>query len=320
VCTLIDFIGVKSNYLLFYLWGGNKMAEYENIIYETKDAAGGKVAYVILNRPERLNALSRPLLAEFELAMNEAAKDDEVRCIIIKGNGRGFSAGYDMNVQTTGRSGERPAIESTLADGPAQMYRRAIWNNPKPVIAQVHSFTLAGGGQLACHCDITVAADNALFGYPPVRYGSVMMPMVWPELVGMKKAKEMAFTGTMIDAEEALKLNLVSQVVPTEELEERVWKLANTISKLPPASTQINKMAINHYYEQQGLFESMTFASHLTNISYSASPEVLPRGIQDVNRITEEQGMRAGFQFMNEQYLDEDELARTQMARPDRQP
>ena len=144
--------------------------------------------------------------------------------------------------------------------------------------------------------------------------------MVWPELVGMKKAKEMAFTGTMIDAEEALKLNLVSQVVPTEELEERVWKLANTISKLPPASTQINKMAINHYYEQQGLFESMTFASHLTNISYSASPEVLPRGIQDVNRITEEQGMRAGFQFMNEQYLDEDELARTQMARPDRQP
>ena len=184
----------------------------------------------------------------------------------------------------------------------------------------MHSFTLAGGGQLACHCDITIAADNALFGYPPVRYGSVMMPMVWPELVGMKKAKEMAFTGTMIDAQEALDLKLITRVVPTEELDDKVWELANTISKLPPASTHINKMAINHYYEQQGLFTSMTFASHLTNIAYSSSPEVMPRGIQDVNRVTNESGMRAGFQFMNEQYLDEDELARSQMARPDRQP
>tara|TARA_B100000686_G_scaffold50403_1_gene54100 strand:+ start:1528 stop:2418 length:891 start_codon:yes stop_codon:yes gene_type:complete len=296
------------------------MADYENILYETKDAAGGQVAYITLNRPERLNALSRPLLAELELALNEGKNDENVRCIVIKGAGRGFSAGYDMNVQTTGRGGERPAIESTTADGPAQMYRRAIWDNPKPIIAQVHSFTLAGGGQLACHCDITIAADNALFGYPPVRYGSVMMPMVWPELVGMKKAKEMAFTGTMIDAQEALDLKLITRVVPTEELDDKVWELANTISKLPPASTHINKMAINHYYEQQGLFTSMTFASHLTNIAYSSSPEVMPRGIQDVNRVTNESGMRAGFQFMNEQYLDEDELARTQMARPDRQP
>ena len=296
------------------------MADYENIIYETRAAAGGDVAYITLNRPERLNALSRPLLAELELAFNEARDDDNVRCIVIKGAGRGFSAGYDMNVQTTGRDGPRPAIEPTLGDGPAKMYRRAIWDNPKPIIAQVHSFTLAGGGQLVCHCDITIAADNALFGYPPVRYGSVMMPMVWPELIGMKKAKQMAFTGTMIDAEEALKIGLVTEVVPTEELDERVWKLANTISKLPPASTQLNKMAINHYYEQQGLFESMTFASHLTNISYSAPPDVIPHGLQDVNRVTAESGMRAGFQFMNEQYIEEDAVAQSQMARPNREP
>ena len=97
-------------------------------------------------------------------------------------------------------------MDAVLEDGPANMYRRSIWGNPKPVIAQVHSFTLAGGGQLACHCDITIAADNALFGYPPVRYASMMMPMVWPELVGMKKAKLMAFTGSMITADDALRL------------------------------------------------------------------------------------------------------------------
>jgi enoyl-CoA hydratase len=297
------------------------MANYENVIYETRPAAQGTVAYITLNRPERLNALSRPLLADLEQALNEARDDENVRCIVIKGAGRAFSAGYDMNVQTTGRAGPRPALESVLADGPTEMYKRAIWDNPKPVIAQVHSFTLAGGGHMACYCDITIAAENALFGYPPVRYASVMMGLVWPELVGMKKAKQMAFTGTMINAQEALRVGLVSEVVPTEELEERVWKLANTISKLPPASTRLNKMAINYYYDMQGLHQAMKFAGHLTSISYAASPEDLPHGLQDVNRVTAQQGMRAGFQYMNEQYVEEDAaVAGDQMARPSRAP
>ena len=296
------------------------MTNFENIIYETRDAAEGQVAYITLNRPERLNALSRPLLAELEVALNDAAADDNVRCIVIKGAGRGFSAGYDMNVQTTGRGGGRPALDAVLEDGAANMYRRSIWGNPKPVIAQVHSFTLAGGGQLACHCDITIAADNALFGYPPVRYASMMMPMVWPELVGMKKAKLMAFTGSMITADDALRHGLVSDVVPTDDLDEHVWQLANTIAKLPPASTKLNKKAINFYYDRQGLFEAMEYASNLTAVTYSSSPEELPHGLQDVNRVTAEQGMRAGFQYMNDRFIEEDKVAQEQMARPNRAP
>ena len=296
------------------------MTNFENIIYETRDAAEGQVAYITLNRPERLNALSRALLVELEVALNEAAADDNVRCIVIKGAGRGFSAGYDMNVQTTGRGGGRPALDAVLEDGPANMYRRSIWGNPKPVIAQVHSFTLAGGGQLACHCDITIAADNALFGYPPVRYASMMMPMVWPELVGMKKAKLMAFTGSMITADDALRHGLVSDVVPADDLDEHVWQLANTIAKLPPASTKLNKKAINFYYDRQGLFEAMEYASHLTSVTYASSPEDLPHGLQDVNRVTAEQGMRAGFQYMNDRFIEEDKVAQEQMARPNRAP
>ncbi len=296
------------------------MTNFENIIYETRDAAEGQVAYITLNRPERLNALSRALLVELEVALNEAAVDDNVRCIVIKGAGRGFSAGYDMNVQTTGRGGGRPALDAVLEDGPANMYRRSIWGNPKPGIAQVHSFTLAGGGQLACHCDITIAADNALFGYPPVRYASMMMPMVWPELVGMKKAKLMAFTGSMITADDALRHGLVSDVVPADDLDEHVWQLANTIAKLPPASTKLNKKAINFYYDRQGLFEAMEYASHLTSVTYASSPEDLPHGLQDVNRVTAEQGMRAGFQYMNDRFIEEDKVAQEQMARPNRAP
>ena len=293
------------------------MADFENIIYEVEENTG----WITLNRPERLNALSRPLLAEVEEALNAARDDENVRAIVIKGAGRAFSAGYDMNVQTQGER-RRDALFSALSSSaPQDMYKRAIWDNPKPVIAQVHSFTLAGGGHLACHCDITIASDDALFGYPPVRYASVMMPLVWPELVGMKKAKQMAFTGSMITAQEALRVGLVSEVVPRDDLDDHVKTLAKTIAKLPPESTHLNKMAINNYYESQGLFQAIKFADHLTNISYAASPENLPYGLQDVNRVTAESGMRAGFQYMNERFVDEDNaVAAVQMARPSREP
>ena len=293
------------------------MVDFENIIYEVEENTG----WITLNRPERLNALSRPLLAEVEEALNAARDDENVRAIVIKGAGRAFSAGYDMNVQTQGER-RRDALFSALSSSaPQDMYKRAIWDNPKPVIAQVHSFTLAGGGHLACHCDITIASDDALFGYPPVRYASVMMPLVWPELVGMKKAKQMAFTGSMITAQEALRVGLVSEVVPRDDLDDHVKALAKTIAKLPPESTHLNKMAINNYYESQGLFQAIKFAGHLTNISYAASPEDLPYGLQDVNRVTAESGMRAGFQYMNERCVDEDNaVAAVQMARPSREP
>jgi enoyl-CoA hydratase/carnithine racemase len=277
------------------------------------------VAHITLNRPERLNALSRPLLQELGEALDGAAVDDEVGCIVIKGAGRAFSAGYDMNVQTEG-SLPRDALGMILGNHPTDMYKKSIWDNPKPVIAQVHSFTLAGGGQLACHCDITIAADDALFGYPPVRYASVMAYMIWPELVGMKKAKQLAFTGSMMNAQEALRTGLVSEVVPRDELDERVEALAATIAKVPPESTHLNKMAINNYYESQGMFQSFKYAEHLMYISYSAPADLLTHGLQDVDRVTAEQGMRAGFQYMNSGFEEEDLIAQGQMARPTRTP
>ena len=296
------------------------MADYENIIYELREAAGGNVAYITLNRPERLNALSRALLADLGSALEEADKDETVRCIVIRGAGRAFSAGYDMNVQSEGNL-PRDALTMITSDHPTTMYRRWIWGNRKPVIAQCHSFSLAGGGQLACHCDITIASDDALFGYPPARYASVATYMIWPELVGMKKMKQLAFTGNMMDAQEALRVGLVSEVVSRDELDDHVWTLANTISKLPPASTELNKRAINYYYESQGMFQAYEYAENLMYVSYAASPEDLPKGLQDVDRVTAEQGMRAGFQYMNDAFTEEDQaIAAEQMARPSRAP
>ncbi len=296
------------------------MADYENIIYELREAAGGNVAYITLNRPERLNALSRALLLDLGAGLKEAAQDETVRCIVIKGAGRAFSAGYDMNVQSEGAL-PRDAMTMIMSDHPTTMYREWIWNNPKPVIAQCHSFSLAGGGQLACHCDITIASEDALFGYPPARYASVATYMIWPELVGMKKAKQLAFTGNMMNAEDALRVGLVSEVVSRDDLDDYVWNLANTISKLPPASTTLNKRAINNYYESQGMFQAYDYAEHLMYVSYAATPEELPHGLQDVDRVTAEQGMRAGFQYMNDAFTDEDQaIAGEQMARPSRAP
>ncbi|MDP7619383.1 MAG: enoyl-CoA hydratase-related protein, partial [Dehalococcoidia bacterium] len=150
---------------------------------------------------------------------------------------------------------------------------------------------------------------------------SVMMGLLWPELTGMKKAKQLAFTGTMMTAQEALRVGLVSEVVPRADLDDYVRALAKTIAKVPPESTHLNKMAINNYYESQGLFQAIRYADDLTHISYAAAPEELKYGFQDVNRVTEVEGMRAGFQYMNDRFVDEDNaVAGEQMARPNREP
>ena len=169
------------------------MTDYENIIYELREAAGGNVAYITLNRPERLNALSRGLLADVGSALEEADKDETVRCIVIKGAGRAFSAGYDMNVQSEG---------NLPRDALTHDYQRPI---PRRCIA-------VGSGAIASRLSPSAihSASPAVASWPatvtspsrrttrssatrPARYASVATYMIWPELVGMKKIEAVGF-------------------------------------------------------------------------------------------------------------------------------
>ena len=222
------------------------MTNYENIIYEKKPP----IAYITLNRPDKLNALSMPLQLEVRDALWNAGWDDnEIRIVIIKGAGRAFCAGFDIS-EPRDRDGVQyraSLLKGKGLDGTA--FWDVFWDNPKPLIAQVHSFCLAGGMALASFCDLCICSADALFGYPFVRDGGPYMPAVWPWILGMRKTKELLYTGNLMDAQEAWRLGLVNKVVPNDKLEEEVNKLAQTIAKLPVVVNEYNKKLGNMAYD-----------------------------------------------------------------------
>ena len=168
--------------------------DYEDILYEV-DAP---LATITLNRPEKMNALRNVLRGELFHALRVAESDPQVSVIIIKGNGRCFSAGYDLGGGITPE--DLPDV-GPIVPGPAQWPRHLnagyflIWDLTKVVIAQAHGYCLAGGSELASYCDLFVVADDALIGYPPVRDMSPPDNCWFPWHLPMRKAKEMIFTG-----------------------------------------------------------------------------------------------------------------------------
>ncbi|MEE9249161.1 MAG: enoyl-CoA hydratase/isomerase family protein [Dehalococcoidia bacterium] len=289
--------------------------KYENIIVEKKGAIG----YLTLNRPGKMNALSPELITEFEEACYDFRDDGDIKAFVIKGAGRCFSAGYDMSGETEQTSKE--SVEIWGRDPhPDGVWWRCLWDNPKISIAQVHSFCLAGGGHIISHCDIAYCDDKALFGYPPVRYAATAPQMLWPLYIGLRKAMEYFLTGNMMPAAEAYRLGFVNKVVPEGQLEREVERLTRTISKVTPWALKLNKRAVHEFYELMGLRTAIRYSEDLGAISLGSSPQAIPHGYQAVNEVTAAQGMRAGFQYMNEAFLEEDAIGRSQMVRPDRKP
>ena len=207
--------------------------DYEDILYEV-DAP---LATITLNRPEKMNALRNQLRGELFHALRVAESDRDVSVIIIKGNGRCFSAGYDLG---GGIGAEDLPDVGPIVPGPAQWARHLnagyflIWDLSKVVIAQAHGYCLAGGSELASYCDLFVVADDALIGYPPVRDMSPPDNCWFPWHLPMRKAKEMIFTGDPLTGKQAAEYGLANYSVPADELEEFTTKLARRV-RLGPA-------------------------------------------------------------------------------------
>jgi enoyl-CoA hydratase len=223
-----------------------EIKEYENIIYEKKPP----VAYVTLNRPEKLNSLSMDLQLEVRDALEDAGwTDDEIRVIVLKGAGRGFSAGFDISGESGGDMVQRLARSRTGTKSfGASTWWDVFWNNPKPLIAQVHGFCIAGGCATATFCDLRICSEDALFGVPEIRIFGPYLQGMWPWIIGMTKARELLYTGNLMDAKEAYRLGLVNKIAPLEKLDEEVNKMARAIAKVPVAVVEYNKKLVNMAY------------------------------------------------------------------------
>ena len=275
--------------------------QYENIEYEKR----GAKAYVTLNRPDKLNALSPDLQLEVRHALEDAGwEDDDIRVIVLKAAGRAFSAGFDITTSPRANAVERRAKFLKGKSFSASGWWDVFWNNPKPIIAQIQGFCIAGGLATATFCDLRICSEDAKFGAPEIRTGGPYIPAVWPWVVGMTKARELLYTGNLIDAEEAKRLDLVNEVVPVEELDAAVERQATTIAKLPAATVEYNKKLINASYEMMGVRQVIERSMELEAIAL-ASRESSPE-IDEFNAIREKDGLKTALSWNAERFVDED--------------
>jgi enoyl-CoA hydratase len=217
------------------------------------DEPAPRVRRVTLNRPEKRNALNHALRGELITALREGDRDPDVRVQIVRGAGKCFSAGYEL-----GGGNEGQELPFFTAGGDGQWPRHVtegwmgIWDLAKPVIAQVHSYCLAGGSELATGCDLVYVAEDAQIGYPAVRFGVPDMQFhAW--LVGMRMAMEMMVTGDSISGVEAARLGWATRAYPAAELESRVLEIAKRIALLPPDIVQLNKRTVHRQMDVMGI-------------------------------------------------------------------
>jgi enoyl-CoA hydratase len=228
--------------------------EYQYIQYEVD---GGK-ARITLNRPDKRNALSIGLVEELRDALWEADDNKAVHCVIIKGSGSSFCAGYDL---TAGSSSPNDGIERRrgrgIDDDAWQIERfqrslRTLTEMHKPSIAQIHGHCLAGGTDLALYCDILICADTANIGYSALRNMGAAPNQMWLYNCGPQWTKRLLLTGDTLSGEDAARIGLVLKSVPEEYLEQEVEGLADRMSWIDPEMLSANKRIINVGMELMG--------------------------------------------------------------------
>jgi 2-(1,2-epoxy-1,2-dihydrophenyl)acetyl-CoA isomerase len=215
--------------------------EYEEIAYEVRDGVG----WLRLRRPDKLNALTTRMAEEALDALTAARDDEEVRCLVITGEGRGFCAGQDLTEFTGGDgSGGAPLdVAEHLRSGYNRMIA-AIVELPMPVVAAVNGVAAGAGLSLALACDVRIASDAARFLQAFVKIGLVPdsgSNWLLPRVVGYAKALELSITGDQIDAAEALRIGLVNRVVPAEEFESAVTEYAERMAQAPTRAIAATK-------------------------------------------------------------------------------
>src|SRR5437763_18947 len=201
----------------------------------------GNVATLTLNRPEKRNALSSALRAEMARAFGELAADDSVSVVVLTGAGSVFCAGFDLSEFDQSVD---VASHFTDDDNPV-VFHTALGTFDKPIVGAINGPALAGGFDVACQCDIRIAADTAVFGHPEIKFGAPTMFTQLSYVVGGGIARDLALTGRRVDAAEALRIGLVSSVVPAGEIRAAAMACAAQIAEAPLATLQVVKRTIN---------------------------------------------------------------------------
>ena len=276
------------------------MAEYENVLMD-RAGTDDRVGIITLNRPEKLNALSQELLYDFDAALHDMEADHTIRVIVVKGAGRAFSAGYDLTPsQKTGADavvrrhrgvddkGRRLLMGIRTGMQQITDIHMYFWNMAKVTIAQVHGYAVAGGCEMAMMADLVVAADDAQLGHPGLRgLGTSRTGVIWPLVIGMRKAKELYYTGENVTGTEAEEIGMINYAWPKEELEDRTLAFADRLATMSADHLAILKVNMNRFYENMGIYSSVRSSTDLdaagqfTEFSYDWQEKMREEGLKD---------------------------------------
>jgi enoyl-CoA hydratase len=245
----------------------------QTLLYEVRD----RIAWLTLNRPERLNAIGEHTGRDLREAVARANADDAVHVIVLRGAGRAFCSGYDLKDFAEGDTPYNqdmpwdPMVDFRMMKQNTDDFM-SLWRSHKPTIAQVHGYAVAGGSDIALCCDLAVIAEDAKIGYPPARVWGCPTTAMWVYRLGAEKAKRMLLTGDLVDGREARAMGLVLDAVPAERLEARVMELAQRMAGVPKNQLMMQKLVVNQAYENMGLAATQMFATLFDGITRH-SPE-----------------------------------------------
>jgi len=234
-----------------------------------------RIARLLLNRPERYNAISFEMPREIRAAVEWANAQDEVHVIVVEGAGRGFCGGYDLADSAESQI-EHPCQQEKTPWDPMRDYAHmkrntedfmSLWRSAKPTIAKVHGAAVAGGSDIALSCDLLVMAEDARIGYMPTRVWGCPTTAMWTHRLGPTRAKQLMFTGDTIDGRTAADWGLANIAVPAAELEAATLKLATRIAGVPSGHLAMHKLVVNQIMLTMGLEQAQTMATVFDGIT-----------------------------------------------------
>jgi enoyl-CoA hydratase len=240
-----------------------------------KDSANPRVARLLLNRPERLNAINDAMPGDIRAAVEWANADDDVHVVVVEGAGKGFCGGYDLGEFAEGQI-DHPCQQERHPWDPmvdyAYMKRNteafmSLWRSSKPTIAKVHGHAVAGGSDIALCCDLLVMAEDARIGYMPTRVWGCPTTAMWTYRLGPTRAKQLMFTGDTIDGRTAAAWGLANEAVPADQLDTATMQLAGRIAGVPRSHLAMHKLVVNQVLLTMGLEQTQSLATLFDGIT-----------------------------------------------------
>lgn len=272
----------------------------EDMTEELQYEVAEQIAHIRVNRPKALNAIHPRIMGPLSDLMRRADQDPDVQVIILSGVGAHFGAGYDLKADWGALYGNRSIMGARKMLSDCAEFEYCPWDCAKPVIAMVRGYCLAGSCELAMMCCVTFASDTAQFGEPEIRFSTSPPAVIMPWIVGLKKARELLYTGDIIEADEALRIGMINRVYPDDKLEEETLRYARRVASIAPEALQTTKASINRGAEIAGIRQAISYGVE-TGAMLDAIVTDVYKKFQEVR---EREGLSAAIRWRESQFED----------------